>query len=126
MDLPKELLKYSNKNIVAEEWNNIFSNTIAFLNDIFTSKVFTSEQFNTLEKYSDDLCKFENAIENINGLDDCFKEYVEAQTWLISALYNLYLKHDKLMLSDEMSSTSLEFLKDTIKELDNNKRILIQ
>ena len=124
--LPKELEKYSERNIVAEEWINLFNDAINFINDIYTKKVFTNEQFNKLENYSYDLCRFQNAIVDINGLDDSFKEYTEAQTWLVSALHNVFLQHDKLMEHDEMSPASLEFFKESIDELQDNEKILVQ
>lgn len=124
--LPKELEKYSERNIVAEEWINLFNDAINFINDIYTKKVFTNEQFNKLENYSYDLCRFQNAIVDINGLDDSFKEYTEAQTWLVSALHNIFLQHDKLMEHDEMSPASLEFFKESIDELQDNEKILVQ
>lgn len=126
MKLPKELEKYSERNIVAEEWINLFNDAINFINDIYTKKVFTNEQFNKLENYSYDLCRFQNAIVDINGLDDSFKEYTEAQTWLVSALHNIFLQHDKLMEHDEMSPASLEFFKESIDELQDNEKILVQ
>ncbi|WP_279159532.1 hypothetical protein [Thomasclavelia cocleata] len=117
MELPNELKRYSDRNVIAEEWINIFNDTVNFINNIYVSRVFTNEQFNKLESYSYDLCRFQNAIIDINGLDDNFKEYTEAQTWLISALHNVFLQHDKLMEHDEMSPASLEFFKEMINEL---------
>ena len=111
---------------MAEEWINIFRDTINFINNIYVAKIFTNEQFNVLENYSYDLCRFQNAIVDINGLDDNFKEYTEAQTWLVSALHNVFLQHDKLMEHDEMSPASLEFFKETIDELKYNEKILVQ
>lgn len=126
MELPNELKRYSDRNVIAEEWINIFNDTVNFINNIYVSRVFTNEQFNKLESYSYDLYRFQNAIIDINGLDDNFKEYTEAQTWLISALHNVFLQHDKLMEHDEMSPASLEFFKEMINELKDNKRILVQ
>lgn len=126
MELPNELKRYSDRNVIAEEWINIFNDTVNFINNIYVSRVFTNEQFNKLESYSYDLYRFQNAIIDINGLDDNFKEYTEAQTWLISARHNVFLQHDKLMEHDEMSPASLEFFKEMINELKDNKRILVQ
>ena len=123
MKIPDKLKQYSDRNVVAEEWINIFRDTI---NNIYVAKIFTNEQFNVLENYSYDLCRFQNAIVDINGLDDNFKEYTEAQTWLVSALHNVFLQHDKLMEHDEMSPASLEFFKETIDELKYNEKILVQ
>lgn len=52
--------------------------------------------------------------------------YTEAQTWLVSALHNPFLQHDKLMECDEMSDSALEFFKETIDELIDNEKILVQ
>ena len=126
MKIPDKLKQYSDRNVVAEEWINIFRDTINFINNIYVAKIFTNEQFNVLENYSYDLCRFQNAIVDINGLDDNFKEYTEAQTWLVSALHNVFLQHDKLMEHDEMSPASLEFFKEAIDELKCNEKILVQ
>lgn len=126
MKIPDKLKQYSDRNVVAEEWINIFRDTINFINNLYVAKIFTNEQFNVLENYSYDLCRFQNAIVDINGLDDNFKEYTEAQTWLVSALHNVFLQHDKLMEHDEMSPASLEFFKETIDELKYNEKILVQ
>ena len=120
MKIPDKLKQYSDRNVVAEEWINIFRDTINFINNIYVAKIFTNEQFNVLENYSYDLCRFQNAIVDINGLDDNFKEYTEAQTWLVSALHNELMEHD------EMSPASLEFFKETIDELKYNEKILVQ
>lgn len=75
MKIPDKLKQYSDRNIVAEEWINIFFDVYNFINNIYETKMFTNEQFNKLENYSYDLCHFQNAIIDINGLDDNFKVY---------------------------------------------------